>query len=211
MKIKYIMVLTAFGLMLSGCATKNKYHFDFAVRSESYVENYGTSLSTQLTSQLGKTTTTLSGDNSKSSLTGTGITIGVLETLPSGWSSRLALTMTTYSTMSYTFNIATVGIVSETILTNSMAFDGSIGYSFKYFRPYLSYSIDSRSYTVLVTPATSGLSSSSGSISFWGGGLEFKFPTWDDNEMYLSYEVRSARNMPSGSATLNSIQLGMRF
>lgn len=196
-----------------GCAAikKNTYHFDIGARQETYVEKFDEPLSTRMSRESGLTVTTISGDNNKVESTASGVSIGFTETLPNKVSSRIALGISTFKTVKYTFNISTVGTVNQEVDMQSASLDLSIGYKFKYVRPYISYLSDSRTYTVTTNSSFAGFSMSSQNIKFLGAGLEFLVNTWGDNEAYISADYRSAVNLKDGKATQVTLQSGLRF
>ncbi len=211
-KFTWPLVPLAFTAFL-GCAAakKNTYHFDIGARNETYIEKFDEPLSTRMSRDSGLTVTTLSGDNNKVESTASGVSIGFTETLPNKVSTRIALGISTFQTVKYTFNISTVGIVNQEVDMQSTSLDLSIGYKFKYFRPYISYLSDTRTYTVTTNSSFSGFSMDLQNIKFFGAGMEFLANTWGDNEAYISADYRAALNLKDGKATQVTIQSGLRF
>lgn len=198
---------------LIGCANgPTTYRLALGARKELYTEKYGVPLDTTLAQQLGGTVTTLSGDRSQGRVWTDGFQLGLTEELSSGIVSELAFFYNRYSPLNYSFNSSTYGDFSETITSTGRGLDASIGYRWRWLRPYISYKIESVSSEVTVrgsAPATA--SSYTNSLFVWGGGFAFDIPL--AKYFYLvvqgDYRVPSNKGTDGTTASYQSLQVNL--
>ena len=164
---------------LSSCASPRIYHAELGARYESYAAAPSEPVDAALSRYLAQPVFTLSGNNTKLDLNGFGGQIALQERVRS-IVARLALSFTSYGSVKNVYQVPTIGQIEETLSCKSAGLDGSVGYQIGWFRPLLSYKLQSLVTTMtLVNPGGTRPESNdtySETQFLVGGGLGVEVP-----------------------------------
>lgn len=201
-------------MFLNACATgPTTYRFAFGPRKELYTEKYGQPIDTSLAQQLGGTVTTVSGDREQGKVWTNGFQVGLSEELSNGITTMLFFVYNKYDELNYTFNSSNFGTFSETLSSEGTAFEGNIGYRWRWLRPNLSYKYENIKTKATVqgasVPALSGTQDAN--IFVWGGGLALDIPitTWLYLVLQADYRVPSAKGDDGTKSSYQSFQINL--
>ncbi len=166
-------------LAFASCASPRIYHVEVGPRYESYSETPSEPIDTALSRVLQQPVFTISGNNTKLDLKGVGGQIALRERM-GPLVTRLALFFTSYDSLNYVFQVPTVGKVAETVSCKTAGLDAAFGYQIGWFRPQLSYKLQSLVTSLTVTnpggtrPDSSEVESETQFLV--GGGLALDIP-----------------------------------